>query len=75
MLVNAFKANVFPYLVQIGVILLVYSLCQSGYSLYRDPNWQKFLDKLKASLVAYATVKGSWVIVSFFDKLIDGLRV
>ena len=73
MLVNAFKTTIFPYLVQIGVILFVFSVIQNAYTLIRVPNWQQFIDKSKAAVVAYAIVRGAFSIVSFIDKIIEGM--
>ena len=73
MLVEAFEKNIFPYMIQIGVIFFVFALCQFGYALFRRPDWQQFLDKFKASIFAYALVRGSFVIVNFIDKVIDGM--
>jgi hypothetical protein len=74
MLVQAFKEHIFPYMVEIAVILFVFSLCQSGYILFRSPNYQQFIDRLKACVLAYLTVKGSFQIVSFCDKALEGIK-
>lgn len=73
MLVEAFRIHIFPYLVQIGVILFVFSIIQNAYTLIRVPNWQQFLDKSKAAVTAYTIVRGAFAIVSFIDKIIDGV--
>ncbi len=73
MLVQAFKSSIFPYLVQIGVILFVFSIIQNAYMLIRTPNWQQFVDKSKAAIVAYVIVRGAFTIVSFIDKIIEGM--
>lgn len=73
MLVEAFKENIFPFLVQIGVILFVFSIIQNAYALIRTPNWQQFIDKSKAAIVAYAIVRGAFAIVAFIDKIIAGM--
>lgn len=75
MLVDAFKSTIFPYIVQLGVILFVFSICSAAYSLFRKPNWQEFIDKLKAALIAYACVRGAFAIVSFIDKIINNIRL
>lgn len=73
MLVEAFKINIFPYLVQVGVILFVFTIVQNAYTLIRIPNWQQFIDKTKAAITAYAIVKGAFAIVGFIDKIIEGM--
>ncbi|OPZ95105.1 MAG: hypothetical protein BWY74_00071 [Firmicutes bacterium ADurb.Bin419] len=75
MLVDSFKTYIFPYLAQIGLILFVFAVCQSAYSLYRNPDWQKFIDKLKASVIAYAVVKGAFTIAAFIDSIISGIKL
>lgn len=74
MLVKAFRDTIFPYLVQIGVILFVYNLACLSYSTFRHLNLKELLDKLKSYFLAYALVKGSWAIVAFIDKVIDGIK-
>lgn len=75
MLVEAFKEAIFPYITQLAVILLVLSIARSGYSLFRKPDWQQFLDKFKAAIIAYAVVRGSFAIVSFIDKIINSMNL
>jgi uncharacterized membrane protein len=74
MLMKAFQANIFPYLIQIGGILFVFTICQHGYSLLRSSNWQQFIDKFKAALVAYAIVRGAFAILSFIDNVIGSMK-
>jgi hypothetical protein len=75
MLVDAFKTTIFPYVIQVGVILFVFSIASNAYSLFRTPNWQQFIDKMKAALLAYACIKGAFAIVSFIDKIISGIKL
>jgi uncharacterized membrane protein len=74
MLVKAFQDHIFPYMVEIAVILFVFSLCQNGYALFRSPNYQQFVDRLKASILAYVVVKSGFVIVKFVDAAIDNIK-
>lgn len=73
MLVQAFRDNIFPYIIQIGIILFVFSICQFAYALYRQPNWQQFFDKFKAAVFGYIVVRGAFVIVNFIDRIIEGM--
>ena len=75
MLVDAFKSTLFPYIIQVAVILFVYNLSANAYSLFRTPNWQQFIDKFKAAVIAYAVVKGAFSIVGFIDKIINNIKV
>ena len=74
MLVQAFKTAIFPYIIQIGVILFVYSIAANSYSMFRNPNWQQFIDKLKNGVIAYMCIRGAFAIVSFIDKIINNLK-
>lgn len=75
MLVDAFKSSIFPYVTQLAVIMLVIGISRSGYSLFRKPDWQVFLDKFKAAIIAYAVVRGSFTIVDFIDKIINSMNL
>jgi len=74
MLVEAFRTSIFPYLVEIGVVMFVYSLCGLGYTMFRRPDFQMLVDKLKGYIFAYMLVKGAFVIVNFIDKVIDKVK-
>lgn len=74
MLVSAFKTSIFPYLVEIGVIMFVYSLCGLGYTMFRRPDFQMLIDKLKGYIFAYMLVKGAFVIVNCIDKIINSIK-
>jgi len=74
MLVEAFKTSIFPYLVEIGVVMFVYSLCGLGYTMFRRPDVQMLVDKLKGYIFAYMLVKGAFVIVNFIDKVISKIQ-
>lgn len=75
MLVDAFKNSIFPYIVQLGVIMFVYSICSCGYSLFRQHNFQQFIDKLKASLLAYIIIRGAFTIVEFVDNIVENINL
>lgn len=75
MLVEAFKTHIYPHLVEIAVIMFVFSICQYGYSLFKSPNWSQFIEKLKGAIIAYAVVRGAFVIVNFIDKVIKKMGV
>lgn len=75
MLVDIFRVNIFPYLVQIGVILFVFGIFRMGYNLYRTGNWNTFLDQFKSKIIAYALITGAFTIVNFIDKVIKGFKV
>jgi|688.fasta_scaffold44566_8 hypothetical protein len=75
MLVDAFRATIFPYMIQLGVILFVFAIVSNGYALFRNPNFQQFIDKMKGAIVAYACIKGAFAIVSFIDKIIDNIKI
>jgi amino acid permease len=75
MLVNAFRTTIFPYIVQLGVILFVFSIVSAAYSMFRKPNWQDFIDKFKSAIIAYACVRGAFAIVAFIDKIINGIKL
>lgn len=75
MLVDAFKVSIFPYVVQLAVILFVLAIASNGYALFRTPNWQQFIDKMKAALIAYACVRGAFAIVDFIDKIINNIKL
>jgi hypothetical protein len=74
MLVDAFRTSIFPYLCQVGVILLVYSFCTLGYQTLRKPDMQMFIDKFKGYLFAYLLIRSAFVIVNFIDKVIDNIK-
>jgi hypothetical protein len=75
MLLNAFQSTIFPYLVQIGAILFGYCIITAAYGLFRQHNFQMFVDKLKAGIIAYMCVKGAFTIVNFINKLIEGIKI
>jgi len=70
MLVEAFKNNIFPYLIEIAVIMFVYSICGLSYGMFRRPDFQMLIEKLKGYIFAYMLIKGAFVIVNFIDKII-----
>lgn len=74
MLLAAFKDSIFPWLIQVGAILFIFSVCQHAYALYRNPNWQQFWDKFKAALFAYIIVRSSFIILAFIDNLCNNLK-
>ncbi|MDD4157544.1 MAG: hypothetical protein PHY08_13345 [Candidatus Cloacimonetes bacterium] len=74
MLVEAFKTSIFPYLCQIAVVMFVYSLCGLGYTMFRKPDFQMLIDKLKGYIFAYIIVKGAFVIVNFIDQVVGKLQ-
>lgn len=74
MLLNAFQTTIFPYFVQIGSILFVYSMICLGYRTFRSPSMKELVDGLKGYTFAYCLVKGAFTIIHFIDKIIDGIK-
>jgi hypothetical protein len=74
MMVKAFQTSIFPYLVEIGVILFVYSIISLGYTMFRKPDFQNLVERLRGYIVAYMLVKGAFVIVNFINRMIDGIK-
>ena len=75
MLLDAFQKTVFPYLIQIGGVLFVYSIIASGYVVMRKHDLRELIEKLKSLVLGYALVKGSFVILAFINKLIEGMKI
>jgi len=75
MLLDAFEKTIFPYLVQIGGILFIYSIIASGYVVMRKHDMRELVEKLRALVVGYTLVKGGFVILAFINKLIENMKV
>ena len=74
MLSEAFKTQIYPYFIELAMILFAIAIAKASYEIFRKPNWQQFIDRIKSSIIAYAFVKGAYAIISFIDKLIDGMN-
>ncbi len=75
MLLDAFQKTIFPYFVEIGGILLVYSIIASGYIVMRKHDIKELVEKLRSLILGYMLVKGAFVILEFINKLIDNMKI
>ena len=75
MILSAFEKTIFPYLVQIGGILFIYSIIASGYVVMRKHDMRELVEKLRSLIVGYALVKGGFVILAFINNLIDNMKM
>ena len=74
MLLEAFKNNIYPYMIQIGKILFIVEAVQLAYMLLREGNWRMFWDKSKAAVSAYIIISGSFAILNFIDKVTANMK-
>lgn len=74
MLINTFKTNFFPYVIQVAVILFVLGIFRTAYALRTTGNWDAFLKQFRNNIIAYALIVGSFTIVNFIDKIIAGMH-
>lgn len=75
MLLEAFRVTIFPYLVEIGAILFIYSIISSGYVVMRKHDLRDLVEKLRCLVIGYMLVRGAFVILSFINKVIDNMKV
>lgn len=75
MLLEAFKNTIFPYLVEIGSILFIYSIISSAYTVMRKNDIRELIEKLKSLILGYMLIKGAFVILSFINKIIENMKI
>jgi hypothetical protein len=75
MLLDAFEKTIFPYLVQIGGILFIYSIICSSYIVMRKHDIKELVEKLRSLVIGYMIIKGAFVILAFINKLIESMKV
>jgi hypothetical protein len=74
-LVDTFRENIFPYMIEIGTIVVVIAIVKTGYAQVRNPNLQKTLEDLKNYTISYGLIKGAFTILGIIDKIITGIKV
>lgn len=71
MLVEPFRQNILPILVQIGMVMVIYSVTILGYNQIRRPDVAMMVEKLRGYLFGFVLVKASYLIVMFINNSID----
>jgi uncharacterized protein (DUF697 family) len=71
MLVEPFKQSILPILVQIGMVMVIYSVTILGYNQIRRPDVAQMVEKLRGYLFGFLLVKGSYLMVMFINNTID----
>lgn len=74
-LVDPFRQHILPILIEIGMIMFIYSIVTLGYNQIRRPDIQQLIEKLKGLIFGYLLVKGSYVFVMYINQIIDGIKV
>jgi len=74
-LVEPFRQHILPILVEIGMIMFIYSIVALGYTQIRRPDIQHLIERLKGLIFGYLLVKGAYIFVMYINKIIDGIKV
>lgn len=74
-LVDPFSQHILPILIEIGMIMFIYSVVTLGYSQIRRPDVQNLIEKLKGLIFGYLLVKGGYVFVMYINKIIDNIKI
>jgi len=74
-LVEPFRQHILPILIEIGMIMFIYSIVALGYTQIRRPDIQHLIERLKGLIFGYLLVKGAYVFVLYINKIIDGIKV
>lgn len=74
-LVDPFRQHILPILIEIGMIMFIYSTISLGYSQIRRPDIQHLIEKLKGLIFGYLLVKGAYIFVMYINQIIDGIKV
>jgi|GEM_PF-2725378 len=75
MLVEPFHTSVYPILVQIAMVMVLYSVCVLGYTQIRRPDVAQMVEKLRGLLFGFLLVKCSYLIVMFINNTIDKIVI
>jgi len=75
MLVEPFHTSIYPIMVQIAMIMVLYSISVLGYSQIRRPDVAQMVEKLRGLLFGFLLVKCSYIIVMFINNTVDKIVV
>lgn len=74
-LVEPFRQEILPILIEIGMIMVIYGFISLGYSQIRRPDIQQLIEKAKGLIFGYILVKGAYIFVMYINKVIDGISI
>jgi len=75
MLVQPFHDSILPIMVQIAMVMVLYSVCVLGYSQIRRPDVAQMVEKLRGLLFGFLLVKCSYLMVMFINNTVDKIII
>jgi len=74
MLLEPFERSIYPFLVEIGGMMFVYSFCKLGYRHFRHPDWKVLIDGIYGTFIAYGIIKGAFVALKISNGIIESIH-